>query len=86
MLSEKKGIDRSVRRKKLRIRGGSELPDLVAVAGSASPGSPRRSSNDWVRNDMMMIGPRATSRALKATEDQALLESDKAPNSRLRIV
>lgn len=80
-------MDRSVRRKKITAQCVSERPGPVGDAGGASPDSPRRSSNDWVRNDERMVGPRATSRAVKATRDQALLESDTerglgdAPNS-----
>lgn len=40
----------------------SESPGHVGVADGTSPGLPRRSSHDCVRNDDRMTGPRAKAR------------------------
>lgn len=63
-------MDRLTRKKKITVRGMLGSPGSISVAGGTSPGSPQRSSNDYVRNDERIIGARATSRAVKATGDQ----------------
>lgn len=65
-----KNMDRLTRKKKITVRGVLGSPGSISVAGGTSPGSPQRSSNDYVRNDERIIGARATSRAVKATGDQ----------------
>jgi hypothetical protein len=67
-------MDKSSKGKEVTVQGTSESPGSVDSM-SSSPGSSRRSSCNW-KNNGEKVGPRASPRAVKTTEDFSQAEGD----------